>query len=48
MTRPVLKMGNPILKQVAKQIENLDDKQLLDIVQEMIVTHMSNLFLLRF
>jgi peptide deformylase len=38
MTRPVLKMGNSILKQVAKQIENFDDKQLLDIVQEMIDT----------
>ena len=38
MTRPVLKMGNPILKQVADPVEHFDDKQLLDIIQEMIET----------
>ncbi|NDH08815.1 MAG: peptide deformylase [Gammaproteobacteria bacterium] len=38
MIRTVLKMGNPILKQVAIPVQNIDDKQLLDIVQEMIDT----------
>ena len=38
MIRAVLKMGNPILKQVAIPVQNIDDKQLLDIVQEMIDT----------
>lgn len=38
MTHPILKMGNPILKQVAKPVEDFDDKKLMDIVQEMIET----------
>lgn len=38
MIRTVLKMGNPILKQIAIAVQNIDDKQLLDIVQEMIDT----------